>query len=609
MPGALLSVPSSLPARRKGWFSFLEWLGLPALMLGVLLAGLTAVPPAWSAGTTPLSTKPMLRVEGEMHSGVVRRVATDARNRFLATVSDDKTLRLWQLPDGRLLRTLRIPISLKNDGKLFSVAVAPNGRLVAVSGMTGWEWDGTISIHLFDIQKGEIVRTLTGIPNVVNHLAFAPSGRFLAAALSGENGIRVFHTESGRVVMEDKSYQGHSYWLDFAEDGRLVTASYDGFVRLYDKQLRLVAKRQPLEEDRPYSVEFSPDGTKIAVGLKKDPRPMVLSGKDLNPLYQVEVTDSKSPMHLVAWSADGTQLFAGGQYSKHGRRMIRRWDNGGDVASAVGNKPFVDLPASRDTLMQILPLLDGTVAFVASDPIVGVLNSKGFQVFAHERPTASFQGIAPFMRISGDGATVMFSYDPKGKNPAKFSMRNLELTLDPKNDDTLQAAVTQHKDLVLAGWDGKETLTLNGAELELKNNESPRSVAISPDGNFFALGSAYNLRLFNKAGQEVWKTPTPGTVWGVVISGDGRWVVAAVGDGTLRWYLYENGKEEVAFFPHADRKRWIAWKSTGHYAASPGAESLIGWHRNTGKDRAAEFHPASKFAQTYLKPELFKGMF
>ena len=134
-----------------------------------------------------------------------------------------------------------------------------------------------------------------------------------------------------------------------------------------------------------------------------------------------------------------------------------------------------------------------------------------------------------------------------------------------------------------------------------------RSVAIAPDGRRFALGAEWSLRLFDREGAEVWTKPVPGVVWAVTFSGDGRFVVAGYGDGTIRWHRVSDGKELLAFFPHADRKRWIAWTPEGFFSASPGAEDLIGFHLNRGKDREGEFVSARQLWETFYQPGLIAG--
>ena len=41
---------------------------------------------------------------------------------------------------------------------------------------------------------------------MISHLAFSPDGRFLAAALSGGNGLRVIDTERMSQVAADRDY-------------------------------------------------------------------------------------------------------------------------------------------------------------------------------------------------------------------------------------------------------------------------------------------------------------------------------------------------------------------------------------------------------------------
>jgi WD40 repeat protein len=59
-----------------------------------------------------------------MHTAAITRIGIDAANRYLVTGSEDKTVRVWELASGRLLRTIRPPIGAHNEGKIFSVALS-----------------------------------------------------------------------------------------------------------------------------------------------------------------------------------------------------------------------------------------------------------------------------------------------------------------------------------------------------------------------------------------------------------------------------------------------------------------------------------------------------
>ena len=128
-------------------------------LLAPLLAAHGAEPPE----------EPLLRIESGMHTAKIGRIAVDAAERYLVTGSSDKTVRVWELASGRLLKTLRVPIGEDaNEGKVYAVALSPDGRTVAAG---GWDWDSKDSIYLFDRQSGRLSRRISGLPNVINHLA------------------------------------------------------------------------------------------------------------------------------------------------------------------------------------------------------------------------------------------------------------------------------------------------------------------------------------------------------------------------------------------------------------------------------------------------------
>ncbi len=67
-----------------------------------------------------------------------------------------------------------------------------------------------------------------------------------------------------------------------------------------------------------------------------------------------------------------------------------------------------------------------------------------------------------------------------------------------------------------------------------------------------------------------------------------------------------DGQELLALFVHAKDRRYVAWTPKGYYAASPGAEDLIGWHVNRDWDHAPDFFPASRFRDQFNRPDIVK---
>jgi len=564
--------------------------------LSVLLSGLLGTS-VW-AGAPP--SEPQLRLEVAQHTAVITRIGVDAANRFLVTGSHDKTARIWDLATGRLLRTLRPPIGSGAEGKVYAVAISPDGQTVAVGGYTGLDFDGKASIYLFDRASGQLIRRLPGLPEVILHLAYAPDGQRLVATLGGKNGIRVYRTSDDSLLGEDRDYGADSYGAAFDRAGRLVTTSWDGFVRLYDAQMRLVARQQAPGGTRPGGVAFSPDGAQVAVGFEDATKVAVLSGQDLSFRFAPSAPDVRNQnLGNVAWSADGQKLYAAGTYQREGSRVIRVWEQG-------GQGPFRDLPAANNTIFALVPLQAGGVAYGAGGPAFGIFDAQGRKTLFQGPVIADYRGIFQgAWGLSSDGAAMAYGYEPGGKAPASFAIAARAVTVGTASGASAMAPPrTSAPGLTVTNWEDTLTPTLNGQPLQLEQHETSRSVAVTPDGQSVLLGTEWWLRLFDRTGRQLWRVPVPGAAWGVNVAGNGQVAVAALADGTIRWYRLRDGQELLAFFPHTNTKDWVLWTPTGYYDASPGGDDLLGWHVNQGQGQAADFFPAAQFRSTYYRPDV-----
>lgn len=559
-----------------------------------LLFCLLAMPTAF-ADTMP--TEPILRIDPGEHVAVIRRIDTDSTGRWLVTASDDKTVRVWDLQNGgKLANTLRTPIGYGNIGKLNAVAISPDGRYVAAGGWT----DDDNSAFIFDRASGRMLRRIIGLPNVVNHLAFSPDGRFIAASLTLTHGIRLVSVDTGRVVAEDSNYGGASFSTHFSQDGRLVSSAEDGYVRIYrysDNSLNLINKQSAPGGKDPGTTLFSRDGRRIAVGFYDKGAMNVLDGNNLSLRYAPDMTGATQSMQCTAWSNNGNWLYGAGSAETNGNRFIRRW-----ATSDYSAGNYVDWNVSSDTIMFLAGLPNDKVAFSTGQPSWGVLDSSGEKTIYHAPPVADFRSNYEGFKLSRDASKVRFGYSNFGKDAVVFdTQRRTFLSADM---DGLYSPVVSTSALTITNWKNYLNPKVNETALSLKSNERARSVSVRFDNVGFILGTEWRLRAFDGAGKQLWEKPVPGSAWGVNTSQDGRWVVATYSDGTIRWHRISDGEEQLAFYPSPDRKRWVMWTPTGFYDASPGAEDLIGWHVNNGKDREADFFPASRFRDRFYRPDV-----
>ena len=553
------------------------------------------------AATNP-TTEPILRVETGMHTTLIRRIVVDAPRNRLITASDDKTVRVWQMPEARLVSVLRAPIDKGHEGQLFGVAVSPDGKTVAAAGWTGWDWEGIASIYLFDVASAELVRRISGLNQAITVLAWSPDGKHLAVGLHGRAGFRILQVSDGKIVAADEQYNDKVYDIDFSPTGRIVTAALDGMVRLYEKDFRLIGRRAIPGGKTPISLRYSPDGELIAVGYLDVPVVSVASARDLSLLYQpplAQIRDQASFLTVV-WSSDGNYLYGGGDYKGSGLNPIYRWADKGR-----GNPERV--PVARNRISELQQMPGNRIAFAAEDPGLGVIGPDGKVAVYRGPDIIDFSKAHAQLHLSADASVVSY---PHGTVRQSFSpLADAEQATSVGAKVAVSAPRLAASGLSVVDWKDNFKPTINGILPKLDDYEMSRSYAISADGNSVLLGTEWAVRLFDRDAKQIWAVALPAVAWAVNIAQNGRLAVAALSDGTIRWYRMTDGNEVLAYFPHGNGNDWIAWTPDGYYSSSIHGDNYIGWHVNRGKDLTPDFYRAVQFDRILYRPDVVKESF
>jgi WD40 repeat protein/tRNA A-37 threonylcarbamoyl transferase component Bud32 len=184
------------------------------------------------------------------HVAPVNAVAVGPDGGTVASAGEDRAVKLWELPSGRVLHSLTA-----HTEAVWGLAFSPDGSLLA-SGSR----DGTIA--LWNVDTGAEVRLLHGHARSPSRIRFSADGKTLAAG--GEAGIvELWDVASGK---EGDPLQGHAggvRCVAFSPNGGLLASGEeDRTVRLHN--LAVGSSQRFAALNSVNDVAFSPDGRTLA---------------------------------------------------------------------------------------------------------------------------------------------------------------------------------------------------------------------------------------------------------------------------------------------------------------------------------------------------------
>jgi WD40 repeat protein len=257
------------------------------------------------------------------HKRAVTYVAFSPDDRLLASASADKTVKLWDVVSGKVVRTLE-----GHTDRVSRIAFSPDGRHLVSS-------SADRTVRLWDTATGKQLWRLEGHTAHVTSVAFSPDGRRIASG-SEDKTVRIWDIDTGQTAFEVKEHQFGVQGVAFSPDGkRLASAGGKTIVwdivtgkTLLEQDSRLTEQGEPV---RFSCVTFGPDGRSLAIGCvnKKDQKKSVirilsLPGGD----NAKDLEGNRDVIRNIAFSPDGKQLI-----SSSNDQTVKNWD----VATAKEN--------------------------------------------------------------------------------------------------------------------------------------------------------------------------------------------------------------------------------------------------------------------------------
>lgn len=579
-------------------------------MKNVILFTLMSMP-GFLSSVFAQTTLPLLTLNTEMHTGNILKLSSDAEGKLILTTSLDKTAKLWDAATGALIRTFHIPIDQGNEGILAGCAISPNGKTVVFGGSTGYTWDKTTSVYIYDAASGTMKHRIKGFPDTILDIVFSSSGEFMVVTLATSNGIRIYNATNWNLIKSYTDYGSECNNAVFDKSGRMATVCYDGRIRLYNSSFGKEKEVRTTGDKKPASISFTPDGSLLAVGFRDDDKIQVYDGRNLKLLYEPDISGTNlnnERLVKVSFSYDGSKLAAGYSYQKKrdGKSwfQIRVWSN-------QGRGIFTDYPAGRLGIMDIKPMPDNSFIFSGGLPDIGLIKSDGTTGFYKSAETYAFVSVnknntytiydkASF-KINADGTEI--GVTPFGAEPMAFSVRNRKLIQGEFKGGS--SPVDSFLGILVSDWTALRDPKINSRTVSfMQASERALSVDISKDAKKIVLGCDYNIYCTDGKGKLLWTAMGQSAANSINISDNNNVVVVGMGDGTLRWYSMTDGTLLFSLFIHPDNRRWVLWTPKGYFDCSQGADDLIGWHLNQGPYKEAIYYPASQFFEKFYTPNL-----
>ncbi len=576
--------------------------------------------------------EPILIIDPHGHSSTISELMFTPDGQTLVSVSLDKTIRLWDVATGDLIKTLRGHIGEGYEGALMAAALSPDGNILAVGGFLGpqgGEPELIGHIRLFNLKSGEQIGVLAGHDNVVFGLDFSSDGKWLATG-SGDRATAVWDispilaqpgSEAQLIaVLGGSTNPGPPvYDVAFGPNKRtLVTTAYWRTLILHELKKNPVGvtgfdvlkSSYDMEghRDQVLCVDFAPNGEYIVSG-GKDGYVLLWDGTGK---YIAELDQFQHPVGTVSFSADSAKIVASGTTGQDTH-----------VYAIPSGEKLTSFTLHTDTV-EASAFFGNTLIATAGggDNDIYIWNADSGDVLTHitgkgKQPVAL--GFGSQLRLAiGTGNTaprdvvIEVPQDVPEYTPLDtvFDVADMRFSQQLPREPEFTRIRTTYQGRRLERVSSAVLHIIDGATIEPIENHAHydgmiRAYTYTPDGNI-VVGSSYSLKLYDPDGYLIRDfVGHTGEIWAVSISEDGRLLASGSSDQTIKLWSLATGELLVTLFMATDRE-WVCWTPQGYYAASAGGEKYIGWQINQGRSKAAMYYPVSIFRDQFHRPELVK---
>jgi WD40 repeat protein len=523
--------------------------------------------------------------------------------KHLATGGANKLVRLWEVESGKEVHQMR-----GHKATIKSLAFSKDsGALVSGS--------DDHSVRLWKVSDGSQVAVYQGHTFGVNAVAIAPDMKSLAS-VSTDRTIRLWNGKPKPVMHAPSAIQAISYLPDRKT---LITGGDDGFIRVWDINTAMQTREWKGHSTTITHLSLSADGkTLVTAGADKMLRVWdVVQGTELRTMER-----RLGDCDALAMTPDGKFVAAGGF-----NNTIQRWD-------ATSGNALANPPGLPGAISAMACSADGSLiaaAFTTNQvQLIDYAGKEKHRLVCNGEDAEMLLAVAPdgkqLATVSLPDTIILWDtasgkekhrltlqerdevrclgYSPDGQRLA-IGYTNGGLRIwDPSAGKVVkQIATPRDARAVAYSRDGKtlavgsvDAIVLYNADTYqpvrqyAKLNDTVACLAFAPDGRHLAAGMfANNIRLFDLTQPKEKTDIEPraleghqGVVYGICWSTNGRCLVSAGFDKTVRLWEFVNGQQIAKWTGHDGEVSAVAFHPLGRKVVSASRDTtLLIWDATT----------------------------
>ncbi len=618
-------------------------------------------------GIIAKSQGPRIMINPMGHSGKVHNLIFTPDGGKLISVSEDKTIRIWNVNNGELVKKYETQIGDGFEGMLYASALSPDGKWLAVAGyQVSSEKQNYVIV--IDLEKGVQIATAIGHSDVIYSLSFSGSGKYLASG-SADGSVMIWKMENFPTLnsittlaigtpVSSLSFNNQTQELAVSSESRdILVFPLSGL----DKgEIKFTPKLFKRHKEVLNKIAYSPEGSYLASSSYGNE--LVIWNASGSVVKEYEKL--KVPVNALSFSFDGKILIAldvegkGTSYSiPSGAKLIDFIEHDNAVFSAAfsqsvtGNYLVASAGGNNNEIYLWNPI---------NGKVVRQIKGKGSPI--HYLAFGEDLELFISRQFSGDNrprysSSFNFSYLTVNRNPSRT----------PSSDEI-------PADIYLTGMN---SIALpKGKVIQTQEMEDGRILdfRVMKDGNVI-VASDYSLKMFDKNGVLVKEfVGHSGSVRAIAVNPSGQYLASGGEDQSIiLWKLSETGythtlrdvfdtkewadyfsslpidsltdipsrsawQQVISFLKSNNQQRaakeieeefksigeilipfatlfiaedheWVCWTPRGYFSCSSAGGQYFGWHVNRGIQKLADYYDADQYFEILYRPkELTKSI-